>query len=95
MEFMDRRKTKRNQYMTVALCTMAASCVMAFAACAGVEPSGAAVVEYRNLSQLVQDGNLSLRQVIDNYEGNKQNYQDLLDTLREEQATDEISGRTV
>lgn len=73
--------------MTVALCTMAASCVMAFAACAGAEPSGAAVVEYGNLSQLVQDGNLSLRQVIDNYEGNKQNYQDLLDTLREEQAT--------
>lgn len=93
---MDRRQWKgwqQNQQgvyiaFVMALCSVAASCVMAFAACAAAESSAAGVtVEYENLSQLVQEGNLSLRQVIDDYESNKQNYQDLLDTLRKEQAT--------
>lgn len=82
---------KWNQNTATALCTLAASCVMAAAAFAGTNSSAEAghsfTVEYGNLRQLVQEGNLSLRQVIDDYEGNKQNYQDLLDTLREEQAT--------
>lgn len=82
---------KRNRNTAAILCILAASCVMAAAAFAGTDPSAEAgsgfTVEYGNLRQLVQDGNLNLRQVIDDYEGNKQNYQDLLDTLREEQAT--------
>lgn len=88
---MDRKRTKWNQSIAVAFCAMAASCVMAAAACAGTDTTAEAVsgitVEYGNLRQLVQEGNLSLGNMIDNYEGNKQDYQDLLDILREEQAT--------
>lgn len=82
---------KRNRITAAVLCTLAASCVMAAAAFAGTSPSVGSdsgfTVEYGNLRQLVQEGNLNLRQVIDDYEGNKQNYQDLLNTLREEQET--------
>ncbi len=42
-------------------------------------------VTYENLSQLLIEGNLSLQQANDSYETNKKNYQELLDTLREEQ----------
>ena len=87
----DQRRRKRTPCLAVSLCTLAASCVMAAAACAGTDTSGGyssgITVEYGDLSRLVQEGNLSLRQAIDNYEGNKQDYQDLLDTLRQEQAT--------
>lgn len=42
-------------------------------------------VEYDNLSQLLIDGNLDLKQANDNYETNKKNYQEMLESLREEQ----------
>lgn len=84
---MKRKKGKRYQPVITILCSVAASCVMAFAACAETEAAASeVVVEYEDLSRLVQEGNLSLRQVIEDYEGNKQIYQNLLDTLREEQS---------
>lgn len=43
------------------------------------------IVTYENLSQLLVERNLGLKQANDNYETNKKNYQDMLDTLREEQ----------
>ncbi len=87
----DQKRRKRLPCLAISLCTLAASCVMAAAACAGTDTSdgfsSGITVEYGDLSRLVQEGNLSLRQVIDDYEGNKQDYQDMLDTLRQEQAT--------
>lgn len=43
-------------------------------------------VEYDQLSQLLIDGNLDLKQANDSYETNKKNYQEMLESLREEQA---------
>lgn len=85
---MNKEKRKGYRPMIRIMLPVAASCVMAFAAHAQTETAVSNVtVEYSDLSRLVQEGNLSLRQVIDDYEGNKQIYQDLLNTLREEQAT--------
>lgn len=84
---MKRKKGKGYQSVRMVICSVAASCAMAFAA--GAETGAAAsemAVKYEDLSRLVQEGNISLRQVIEDYEGNKQTYQNLLDTLREEQS---------
>lgn len=43
------------------------------------------VVEYDNLRQLLIDGSLELSQANDSYETSKKNYQEILDSLREEQ----------
>lgn len=43
------------------------------------------VVEYQNLSTLLQQGNLDLKKTLDNYETSKSDYQELLNTLEDEQ----------
>lgn len=62
--------------LCAALCTVPA--------CA--EEASSAVVEYSNLSQLLIEGNLDLKDANNSYNTNKQNYQEMLETLRDEQA---------
>lgn len=47
--------------------------------------TGSATVEYSNLSQLLIAGNLDLQEANDSYNTNKQNYQEMMETLRDEQ----------
>lgn len=46
----------------------------------------AATVEYSNLSQLLIDGNLDLQEANNTYNTNKENYLEMMQTLRDEQA---------
>ena len=50
------------------------------------EEAASATVEYDNLPQLLIAGNLDLQEANDNYNTNKQNYQEMMETLRDEQA---------
>lgn len=50
------------------------------------EEAAPATVEYSNLSQLLIEGNLDLQDANNTYNTNKQNYQEMLETLRDEQA---------
>lgn len=61
-------------------------CLLTFTAAAAITVRADEVtVEYDNLSQLLVDGNLDLKQANDSYETNKKNYQEMLESLREEQ----------
>jgi len=59
--------------------------VLACWAPARAEETAAVTVEYENLSQLLVEGNQDLKQANDNYYTNKENYQQMMETLREEQ----------
>lgn len=48
--------------------------------------AASATVEYDNLSQLLIEGNIDLKKANDSYFTNKQNYEEMLQTLRDEQA---------
>lgn len=62
--------------IAVALCTFPAY----------AEETAAATVEYDNLSQLLIDGNVDLQDANNTYNSNKENYLEMMQTLRDEQA---------
>ncbi len=83
---MNKKEKKKMSCRRGKLLVCAAALAMAFQAPAFAEETETVTVEYENLSQLLVEGNLDLQQANDNYYTNKENYQQMMETLRDEQA---------
>lgn len=82
---MKRKEGKQTGRRRKRVLAAAMAFAMAFSVPAYGEETAAATVEYDNLRQLLVEGNLDLQQANDNYYTNKENYQKMMETLREEQ----------
>lgn len=82
---MKRKERKKTGCRRGSVLAAAAAFFMAFSVPVYAEETAAVTVEYDNLSQLLVEGNLNLEQANDNYYTNKENYQQMMETLREEQ----------
>ncbi|MCD7992673.1 MAG: TolC family protein [Clostridia bacterium] len=80
----DNRKKAVTFLLAMALCLWGAGGGTSLAAVAD-ESQGTVIIEYNNLRELLKQGNLSLKESIEDYEDNINAYQEIWDTLKREQ----------
>ena len=80
----DNRKKAVTFLLAMALCLLGAGGRTSLAAVAD-ESQGTVIIEYNNLRELLKQGNLSLKESIEDYEDNINAYQEIWDTLKREQ----------
>ena len=80
----DNRKKAVTFLLAMALCLWGAGGRTSLAAVAD-ESQGTVIIEYNNLRELLKQGNLSLKESIEDYEDNINAYQEIWDTLKREQ----------
>lgn len=80
----DNRKKAVTFLLAMALCLLGTGGGTSLAAVAD-ESQGTVIIEYNNLRELLKQGNLSLKESIEDYEDNINAYQEIWDTLKREQ----------